>query len=110
MTKIEAVVRPAKLDDIQDALRELGVDGMTVTEVRGNGRLHPQVFRAAECTFALLPKFKIEIVLEDASVDSVVKAIVTSAATGKVGDGKVFLSKVNHALRIRNSQLDVAAL
>jgi len=112
MIKIEAVIQPSKLESVQDALLVLGVNGMTVTEVRGHGRQkgHTEVFRGSEYTVDLLPKIKIEMVAEDGSVEGVVKAILSSARTGSIGDGKIFLSRIDQAIRIRNQDLGVAAL
>jgi len=112
MTKIEAIIQPSKLDSVKEALREVGVDGMTVTEVRGHGRQkgHTEVYRGAEYTVDLLPKIKLEMVLPDARADAAVKVIVNAAKTGKIGDGKVFLSKVDSAIRIRNEESGDAAL
>ena len=112
MIKIEAVIQPSKLESVQDALLVLGVNGMTVTEVRGHGRQkgHTEVFRGSEYTVDLLPKIKIEMVLEDGSVEDVVKAILSSARTGSIGDGNIFLSRIDQAIRIRNQDLGVAAL
>jgi nitrogen regulatory protein P-II 1 len=112
MTKLEAVVQPAKLDEVKEALLAVGVDGMTILEVRGHGRQkgHTEVYRGREYTVDLLPKMKIELVLPDELVDKAVKAIVTAARTGKIGDGKVFLTKIEDAIRIRNEERGVAAL
>jgi nitrogen regulatory protein P-II 1 len=112
MTKIEAIIQPSKLDSVKEALREVGVDGMTVTEVRGHGRQkgHTEVYRGAEYTVDLLPKIKLELVLPDARADAAVKAILTAAKTGKIGDGKIFLSKIDSAIRIRNEESGDAAL
>jgi nitrogen regulatory protein P-II 1 len=112
MTKIEAVLQPSKFEAVKDALLEIGVDGMTVTDVRGHGRQkgHTEVYRGREYTVDLLPKIKIEMVLADDLVDQAVQAIVNTARTGKIGDGKIFLSKVDEAIRIRNDQRGVAAL
>jgi len=106
MKKIEAIVKPFKLDEIKDALSELGVDGMTVTEVRGFGRQkgHTEIYRGSEYTVDFLPKIKIEIVVSDSISDSAVDAIVKSAKTGKIGDGKVFVSAVQEAVRIRTEE------
>src|SRR5512138_2166309 len=112
MTKIEAVIQPSKFEAVKDALLEVGVDGMTVTDVRGHGRQkgHTEVYRGREYTVDLLPKVKIEIVLPDELVDGAVQAIISTARSGKIGDGKVFLSKVDEAIRIRNEERGVAAL
>jgi len=112
MTKIEAVLQPSKFEAVKDALLEIGVDGMTVTDVRGHGRQkgHTEVYRGREYTVDLLPKIKVEMVLPDELVDQAVQAILNTARTGKIGDGKIFLSKVDEAIRIRNDQRGVAAL
>lgn len=112
MTKVEAVIQPSKLDVVKDALLELGIEGMTVFEVRGHGRQkgHTEFYRGREYTVDLLPKVKLEIVLADELVDKVVQAIISSARTGKIGDGKIFLSKVDEAIRIRNEERGAAAL
>jgi nitrogen regulatory protein P-II 1 len=112
MTKIEAVIQPSKLDPVKDALLEVGVDGMTISEVRGHGRQkgHTEFYRGREYTVDLLPKIKLEIVLADELVDNAVQAIITSARTGKIGDGKIFLSRVDEVIRIRNEERGVAAL
>jgi nitrogen regulatory protein P-II 1 len=106
MTKLEAIIQPSRFEAVKDALREIGVDGMTVSDVRGHGRQkgHTEVYRGNEYTVDLLPKIKIETVLPDALVDSAVQAILKTAKTGKIGDGKVFLSRVDEAIRIRNEE------
>jgi nitrogen regulatory protein P-II 1 len=97
---------------VKDALREIGVDGMTVSEVRGHGRQkgHTEVYRGREYTMDLLPKIKIEMVLPDSLVDTAVKSVLKSAKTGKIGDGKIFLTKVDEAIRIRNEERGNTAL
>ena len=112
MTKIEAIIQPSRLDQVKDALLEIGVDGMTVLEARGHGRQkgHTEFYRGREYTVDLLPKVKIEIVLNDELVDRAVQAIVNAARTGKIGDGKIFLSRVDEAIRIRNEERGVTAL
>ena len=112
MTKLEAIVQPNRFEQIKDALIELGVDGMTVSEVRGHGRQkgHIETYRGREYETDLLLKVKLELVLEDNVVDSVVDAIIKAASTGKIGDGKIFLWKVDEAVRIRNQERGVAAL
>ena len=112
MTKIEAIIQPARLDQVKDALLEIGEDGMTVLEARGHGRQkgHTEFYRGREYTVDLLPKVKIEIVLNDELVDRAVQAIVNAARTGKIGDGKIFLSRVDEAIRIRNEERGVTAL
>jgi nitrogen regulatory protein P-II 1 len=112
MTKLEAIVQPSRFDSVKDALHEIGVDGMTVSEVRGHGRQkgHTEVYRGSEYTVDLLPKIKLEMILPDQLVDSAVAAILRTAKTGKIGDGKIFLSKVDDAIRIRNEERGEAAL
>jgi nitrogen regulatory protein P-II 1 len=112
MTKVEAIIQPSKLDAVKEALSELGVEGLTISEVRGHGRQkgHTEMYRGREYSVDLLPKVKIESVMDDSQVDAVVKAILETAATGKIGDGKIFLSKVEEAIRIRNQERGVAAL
>ena len=112
MTKLEAIIQPSQFEAVKQALSELGVDGMTVSDVRGHGRQkgHTEVYRGREYTVDLVPKIKIEMVLSDKLVDDAVDAIIQSAATGKIGDGKIFLSKVEEAIRIRNQERGVAAL
>ena len=112
MTKLEAIIQPNKLEEVQDALSELGVDGVTVSEVRGHGRQkgHSETYRGREYSVSLLPKLKLEIIMPDGLVESAVEAILHSAATGKIGDGKIFLSKVDEVIRIRNQERGVAAL
>jgi nitrogen regulatory protein P-II 1 len=104
MTKIEAVIQPSRFDSVKDALREVGVDGMTVSEVRGTGRQrgHTEVYRGNEYTVDLLPKIKIEMVVTDKLADLAVQAILRTAKSGKIGDGKIFLTRVDEAIRIRN--------
>jgi len=112
MTKIEAIIQPARLDQVKEALLEIGVDGMTVLEARGHGRQkgHTEFYRGREYTVDLLPKVKLEIVLHDELVDNAVQAILNAARTGKIGDGKIFLSHIDEAIRIRNEERGVAAL
>ena len=112
MTKLEAVIQPSKLDAVKDALLEIGIEGLTVLEVRGHGRQkgHTEFYRGREYSVDLLPKIKLEVVLHDEKVDEVVKAILKSAQTGKIGDGKIFLSHVNEAIRIRNEERGPDAL
>jgi nitrogen regulatory protein P-II 1 len=106
MQKIEAVIQPSKLDDVKDALVEVGIDGMTIMEARGHGRQkgHTEVYRGREYEVDLLPKVKIEIVVADEMVDKTVNAIITAARTGTIGDGKIFISKIDEAIRIRNDE------
>ena len=112
MTKVEAIIQTSKLDPVKDALHEIGVEGMTVIEVRGHGRQkgHTEIYRGREYTVDLIPKIKIEMVLTDDVVDRAVQAIVTSARTGKIGDGKIFLTRVDEAIRIRNDERGESAL
>jgi nitrogen regulatory protein P-II 1 len=112
MTKVETIIQPSKFDAVKDALREIGVEGMTVSEVRGHGRQkgHTEVYRGSEYTVDLLPKIKIEMVVADSLADLAVQAILKTAKTGKIGDGKIFLSKVNEAIRIRNEERGDSAL
>ena len=112
MRKIEAIIQPSRLDAVKDALHEIGVEGMTVSEVRGHGRQkgHTEVYRGSEYTVDLLPKIKIEMVVPDNLADVTVRAILNSAKTGKIGDGKIFLTHVDDAIRIRNEERGDAAL
>ncbi len=112
MKKIEAIIKPFKLENVKDALAELSIDGMTVSEVKGFGRQkgHTEIYRGSEYTVDFLPKIKIEIVLADALVSSVQAAIVKAARTGKIGDGKVFVSPVDEAVRIRTQEVGEKAL
>jgi nitrogen regulatory protein P-II 1 len=112
MKKIEAIIQPSRFDSVKDALREIGIDGMTVSEVRGHGRQkgHTEVYRGSEYTVDLLPKVKIEMVVPDKLVDSAVQTILKTAKTGKIGDGKIFLFPVEEAIRIRNDEKGEAAL
>jgi nitrogen regulatory protein P-II 1 len=106
MTKVEAIIQPSRFESVKEALREIGVEGMTVSEVRGHGRQkgHTEVYRGREYTVDLLPKIKIEMVLPDDRVNAAVETILKAAKTGKIGDGKIFLSKVEEAIRIRNEE------
>jgi nitrogen regulatory protein P-II 1 len=112
MIKLEAIVQPNRFEQVKEALIGLGVEGMTVSEVRGHGRQkgHTETYRGREYGIDLLPKVKLELVLEDKLVDSVIDAIIKNAATGKIGDGKIFLYKVEEAIRIRSQERGVAAL
>jgi len=112
MTKIEAIIQPSKLDAVKSALHELGVEGMTVIEVRGHGRQkgHTEVYRGREYTVDLIPKIKIELVVSDSMVDKVERAIQGAAQTGKIGDGKIFRSRIDEAIRIRNDERGENAL
>ncbi|MDD2683791.1 MAG: P-II family nitrogen regulator [Candidatus Cloacimonetes bacterium] len=112
MKKIEAIIRPYKLEDVKQALSALGIDGMTVTEVKGFGRQkgHTEIYRGSEYTLDFLPKIRIEIVLPDNQVSQAIKVIVESARTGKIGDGKIFIYPVEDAIRIRSGEMDENAL
>lgn len=112
MQKIEAIIQPSKLDAVKDALLEVGIEGMTILEARGHGRQkgHTEFYRGREYTVDLLPKVKIEMVVPDELVEKAVQAILASARTGKIGDGKIFLSKIDEAIRIRNDERGGAAL
>jgi nitrogen regulatory protein PII len=111
MKKIEAIIKPFKLEEVKDALGEIGIEGMTVTEVKGFGRQkgHTEIYRGSEYTVDFLPKIKLELVLADKQVDAVA-AIVKAAKTGKIGDGKVFVSPVDQAVRIRTDEQGDAAI
>jgi nitrogen regulatory protein PII len=112
MKKIEALIKPFKLEEVKDALGEKGLTGMTITEVRGFGRQkgHTEIFRGSEYTVDFLPKVKIEVVVSDESVDEAIAAIVKSARTGKIGDGKIFVSTIDNAVRIRTDERGVGAI
>jgi nitrogen regulatory protein P-II 1 len=112
MKKIEAVVQPSRFDAVKTALQDVGVEGMTVSEVRGHGRQkgHTEVYRGSEYTVDLLPKIKVEMVVSDSLKDAAVKAILKAAKTGKIGDGKIFVSTVDEAIRIRNEDRGEVAL
>lgn len=112
MKKVEAIIKPFQLESVKEALAEVGVAGMTVIEVKGFGRQkgHTEIYRGSEYTVDFLPKVKIEIVLPDTVVESAVKAIVKAAKTGKIGDGKVFVSPIESAVRIRTSETDEGAI
>ncbi len=106
MKKVEAIIKPFKLEEVKDALGEIGIEGMTVSEVKGFGRQkgHTEIYRGSEYTVDFLPKIKIEMVLPDSRVEAAVATIVKSAKTGKIGDGKVFVSSVEEAVRIRTEE------
>src|SRR5882762_7386128 len=106
MKKVEAIIKPFKLEEVKDALGDVGIEGMTVSEVKGFGRQkgHTEIYRGSEYTVDFLPKIKIEMVLPDNRVDAAVTAIVGSAKTGKIGDGKIFVSQVDQAIRIRTEE------
>ena len=112
MKKIEAIIKPFKLEEVKDALAELGIEGMTVSEVKGFGRQkgHTEIYRGSEYTVDFLPKIKIEVVLAESLRDQAVQAIVKAAKTGKIGDGKVFVSHVEDAVRIRTEEMGEKAV
>jgi nitrogen regulatory protein P-II 1 len=112
MTKVEAIIQPAKLEAVKYALHEIGVEGMTVLDARGHGRQkgHTESYRGREYQVDLIPKVKLEMVLADSMVDKVVQAIANSARTGKIGDGKIFLARIDDAIRIRNDERGEHAL
>ncbi|HUR46761.1 MAG TPA: P-II family nitrogen regulator [Candidatus Saccharimonadales bacterium] len=112
MKKIEAIIKPFKLEEVKDALYDLGVEGMTISEVKGFGRQkgHTEIYRGSEYTVDFLPKIKIELVVADSLKDSAVAAIVKAAKTGKIGDGKVFVSTIQDAIRIRTEETGEKAI
>jgi len=112
MKKIEAIIKPFKLEEVKDALSEIGIEGMTVTEVKGFGRQkgHTEIYRGSEYTVDFLPKIKLELVLGEDRLQAAVAAIVKTARTGKIGDGKVFVSTVDEAIRIRTEEHGEAAV
>lgn len=112
MKKIEAIIKPFKLEEVKEALSEVGVEGMSVCEVKGFGRQkgHTEIYRGSEYTVDFLPKIKVEVVVPDAKADDTVAAIVKAAKTGKIGDGKVFVSAVEQAVRIRTEEKDEQAI
>jgi nitrogen regulatory protein P-II 1 len=112
MKKIEAIIQPFKLEEVKEALKAIGIDGMTVIEVRGHGRQkgHKEVYRGQEYQVDLLPKVKIEMVVPDSRADEVISALTTAARTGKIGDGKIFVSEIAEAIRIRNDERGESAL
>ncbi|MDW5417613.1 MULTISPECIES: P-II family nitrogen regulator [unclassified Iodobacter] len=112
MKKIEAIIKPFKLDEVREALSELGISGLTVTEVKGFGRQkgHTELYRGAEYVVDFLPKAKIEVVLEDDKVDTAIEAIIKAANTGKIGDGKIFVTPVEHVVRIRTGEINEQAI
>jgi len=112
MKKIEAIIKPFKLEEVKDALGEVGVEGMTVSEVKGFGRQkgHTEIYRGSEYTVDFLPKIKVEVVLDDAQLEQAVNAIIKAAKTGKIGDGKVFISTIDEAVRIRTEEKGKAAI
>ncbi len=112
MKKIEAIIKPFKLDDVREALSEIGVQGMTATEVKGFGRQkgHTELYRGAEYVVDFLPKVKLEVAINDDLLDQVLEAIEKSASTGKIGDGKIFVSELTQVIRIRTGETGAAAL
>jgi nitrogen regulatory protein P-II 1 len=112
MTKLEAIIQPGRFEAVKEMLTEIGIGGMTITDVRGHGRQkgHTETYRGREYTVDLLPKVKLEMVLPDNLVDAAVDAILKTASTGKIGDGKIFLSKVEETIRIRNQERGALAL
>lgn len=112
MKKIEAIIQPFKLEEVKEALKAIGVDGMTITEVRGHGRQkgHKEVYRGQEYQVDLLPKVKVELVVGDDRLDEIASALANAARTGKIGDGKIFIYEVAQAIRIRNDDRGDAAL
>ncbi|NWF39807.1 P-II family nitrogen regulator [Mariprofundus sp. NF] len=112
MKKIEAIIKPFKVDDVKDALGELGIDGMTITEVKGHGRQkgHTELYRGAEYVVDFVPKVKVEVVVGDDRIEEALEAICAAASSGKVGDGKIFVSPVEQVIRIRTGERDHEAL
>ena len=112
MKKIEAVIKPFKLDEVREALSEIGITGLTVTEVKGFGRQkgHTELYRGAEYVVDFLPKVKIEIVVADKDVEQAIEAIIKAARTGKIGDGKIFVTSVEQVVRIRTGETDESAI
>ncbi len=112
MKKIEAIIQPFKLEDVKEALKHAGIDGMTISEVRGHGRQkgHKEVYRGQEYNVDLLPKIKVEIVVPDSRLDETLKTLADAARTGKLGDGKIFISHIDDAVRIRNGDRGEGAL
>jgi len=112
MTKIEAIIQPFKLDDVKDALTGIGIDGMTISDVRGHGRQkgHKEVYRGQEYNVDLLPKLKIEVIVATSRSEEVITTLVAAARTGQIGDGKIFVSEIAEAIRIRNGDRGEGAL
>jgi len=110
MKKLEAIIKPFKLEEVKEALAELGIEGMTVTEVKGRQKGHTEIYRGSEYTVDFLPKVKVEVVLADDMVEKAVTAVVGAAKTGKIGDGKVFVLPVEHAIRIRTEEIGEKAV
>jgi nitrogen regulatory protein P-II 2 len=112
MKLVMAIIKPFRLDDVREALSKLGVSGMTVTEVKGYGRQrgHTEIYRGAEYVVSFVPKIRIEVAVVDEQVERTVEAITTAARTGQIGDGKIFITSVDHALRIRTGETDIDAI
>ena len=112
MKRVEAIIKPFKLEDVKDALAEIGIDGMTVSEVKGYGRQkgHSELYRGAEYVVDFLPKIKMEMIVNDDMVDQATAAIVEAARTGKIGDGKIFVSDIEQIIRIRTGEIDSEAV
>ena len=112
MKKVEAIIQPHKIEDVKDALKKIGIDGMTITEVRGHGRQkgHTEIYRGTEYAVSFLPKMKIEVAVDTNQVEKVIDAISKAAKTGQIGDGKIFVFGLDHAVRIRTGETDAAAL
>jgi len=112
MKRVEAIIKPFKLEDVKDALAEIGIEGMTVSEVKGYGRQkgHSELYRGAEYVVDFLPKIKMEMVIDDKDVEQVTAAIVEAARTGKIGDGKIFVSDIEQIIRIRTGETDTEAI
>ena len=112
MKMVTAIIKPFKLDEVREALSDIGVQGITVTEVKGFGRQkgHTELYRGAEYVVDFLPKVKIEIVVKDADVDRCIEAVIRAAKTGKIGDGKIFVTPVEHVVRIRTGETDESAV
>ena len=112
MIRVEAIIKPFKLEDVKDALAEIGIEGMTVSEVKGYGRQkgHSELYRGAEYVVDFLPKIKMEMIIDDKDVEQVTAAIVEAARTGKIGDGKIFVSDIEKIIRIRTGETDTEAI
>ncbi|MDF1875532.1 P-II family nitrogen regulator [Sulfurimonas sp. SAG-AH-194-I05] len=112
MKRIEAIIKPFKLEDVKDALAEIGIEGMTVSEVKGYGRQkgHSELYRGAEYVVDFLPKIKMEMIVQEKDVDQVTATIVEAARTGKIGDGKIFVSDIEKIIRIRTGETDIEAI
>ena len=112
LRKLEAIIKPFKLEEVKEALTELGIEGLTVSEVKGFGRQkgHTEIYRGSEYTVDFLPKVKVEIVVSEEKLDAAIKSILTTAKTGKIGDGKIFVTAVEQVVRIRTGETDEAAV